>query len=151
MGVDAQLAGDDTRIDLRRRSSIDGCKSIEGVRASRIDNQRMAESIANALRDRVTGGDISIEYKDGVAVLGGTVTDPKMKKLATSLTEQVANVSRVENRMTVTEKKRSSWIVLWADPRQATLSRRDSRDDGQNRQQRIQQVNGTIIPRKGPT
>ena len=43
-------------------------KPSAGTKASRTDNQRVAEDIANALRGRVQG-DISIEYKDGTAVL----------------------------------------------------------------------------------
>lgn len=103
-----------------------GANLSRGVRASKVDNQRMAESIANALRDKVTGGDIGIEYKDGVVVLSGSVADTRMKKLATSLTEQVPNVVRVDNRMTVAEKNGLSWIGLSVDQRRATSSKPDS-------------------------
>ena len=79
----------------------------KGTRASRIDNQRVAENIANALRGKVSGGELGIEFKDGVAVLSGSVADLKTKNLASILAEQVPNVSRVDNRITVAEKKRS--------------------------------------------
>ena len=76
-----------------------------GTRAARVDNQRVAEDIAHALSDRVKG-QISIEYKDGVAILSGSVSDPKAKKLAGSLAEQVASrVSKVDNRLTIVERR----------------------------------------------
>ena len=81
-------------------------KPTAGARASRTDNQRVAEDIANALRGKVQG-DISIEYKDGVAVLGGSVLDPKIKEKAGELAELVSGVSKVDNRISVIEKKRA--------------------------------------------
>ena len=85
-------------------SSKEGIPSA-GSRAARTDNQRVAEDIAGALRGKVKG-EINIEYKDGVAILSGSVVDPKVKKLAGSLAEQVGGVSRVDNRIAVVEKKR---------------------------------------------
>ena len=76
------------------------------ARSARPDNQRVAEDIANALRGKVKG-DISIEFKDGVAVLSGTVLDAKVKKTAESLTENVAGVTKVDNRLAVVEAKAS--------------------------------------------
>lgn len=73
----------------------------------RADNQRVAEDIAGVLQRGKVKGEISIEYKDGTAILTGSVLDPKVKKLASSLVEQVDNVSRVDNRLTVVEKKRA--------------------------------------------
>ena len=88
-----------------------GAKSKEakpstGTRASRTDNQRVAEDIANALRGKVQG-EISIEYKDGTVVLSGSVLDPKAKDKAAELAGKVSGVSNVDNRISVTEKKRS--------------------------------------------
>ena len=79
---------------------------VTGSRA-RADNQKVAEEIASVLQRGKVKGEISIEYKDGTAILTGSVLDPKVKKLASSLVEQVDNVSRVDNRLTVIEKKRA--------------------------------------------
>lgn len=79
---------------------------VSGSRA-RADNQKVAEEIASVLQRGKVKGEISIEYKDGTAILSGSVLDPKVKKLASSLVEQVDNVSRVDNRLTVIEKKRA--------------------------------------------
>ena len=82
-------------------------KSSTSTRASRTDNQRVAEEIANALRGKVNGRDISIEYKDGTAVLSGSVLDAKVKAVAEELAGKVSGVSKVDNRITVVEKKRA--------------------------------------------
>jgi osmotically-inducible protein OsmY len=81
-------------------------KSSTGTRASRTDNQRVAEDIANALRGKVQG-EISIEYKDGTAVLSGSVMDPKYRDKASELVKKVSGVSKVDNRITVAEKKKA--------------------------------------------
>ncbi len=80
-------------------------KPSTSTRASRTDNQRVAEDIANALRGKVQG-EISIEYKDGTAVLSGSVQDPKYRDKASDLVKKVSGVSKVDNRITVAEKKR---------------------------------------------
>ena len=82
-------------------------KPAIGAKAPRTDNQRVAEEIASALKGRVQGENISIEYKDGTAVLMGSVLDPKSKDKATALVKQVSSVVKVDNRMTVVEKKRA--------------------------------------------
>ncbi len=76
------------------------------TRSTRTDNQRVAEEIANAMRGKVQG-DISIEYKDGTAVLSGTVMDARVKKLAETLAGKVSSVSKVDNRLGIMEKKRA--------------------------------------------
>ena len=81
-------------------------KPSTGTRASRTDNQRVAEDIANALRGKVQG-EISIEYKDGTAVLSGSVLDPKVRAKAEELAGKVSGVSKVDNRISVVEKKRA--------------------------------------------
>ena len=80
-------------------------KPAAGTRAARTDNQRVAEAIANALKGKVQG-EISIEYKDGTAVLSGSVSDPKIRDRATELAGKVSGVSKVDNRLALTEKKK---------------------------------------------
>jgi osmotically-inducible protein OsmY len=82
-------------------------KPSTGTRASRTDNQRVADDIANALRGKVNGRDMGIEFKNGTAVLTGSVLDPKIKAKAEELARSVAGVSKVDNRITVVEKKRA--------------------------------------------
>ncbi len=76
------------------------------ARSTRTDNQRVAEEIANALRGKVQG-EISIEFKDGVAILSGTVLDARVKKTAETLVAKVPSVSKVDNRLSFLEKKRA--------------------------------------------
>ena len=73
--------------------------------ASKKENQQVAEEIAAAMRGKVQG-QIDIECKDGLAILVGTVGDQKLKDNASQLAGQVAGVSKVENRLSVVEKKR---------------------------------------------
>lgn len=69
---------------------------------AKTENQRVAEDIAAALRTaRLTGYDIEIEYKDGVARLTGRVRDANQRARATKLAESVQGVEIVDNRMTL--------------------------------------------------
>jgi hypothetical protein len=66
------------------------------------DNQRTAESIAEALRSaRFSGQDIEIQYLNGVATIGGAVASPAIKASASSIVSQVDGVQRVDNRLSV--------------------------------------------------
>ncbi len=68
------------------------------------ENQRMAEAIADALRKaRLTGHDIEIEYRDGIAVLSGVVANKRQKTLATRVVSRLRGVKRVENRLAIGE------------------------------------------------
>lgn len=86
-------------------AAVSKAKDATAKRASQTDNQRMAEEIATALKSNKVRGDITIEYRDGTAVLGGSVTDAKIKKMASTVVEGVAGVNKVDNRITVAEKK----------------------------------------------
>ena len=120
-----------------------------GTRASRTDNQRMAEDIANALRHKVRG-EISIEYKDGVAVLSGSVNDPKVKKLAENLAGQVDGVTKVDNRLAVVEKKRMLADRLRNDaPQRGVTQAAHSTEDGS--QKRVKQVSAEISDEMPPS
>ncbi len=118
-----------------------------GSRASRVDNQRVAEDIANALRGKVKG-EISIEYKDGVAILSGSVFDAKVKKLAGSLVENVDNVSRVDNRLSVVEKKRIFTERLRGGGTTGEVAQASHEGEKPSRS-RVQQVNAEI-PQQAP-
>lgn len=86
--------------------SVADDKPGAGVRkATKNANQLLAEEIAAAMRGKVQG-QIDIECKDGLAILVGTVGDQKLKDNASQLAGQVAGVSKVENRLSVVEKKR---------------------------------------------
>lgn len=110
------------------------------TRQAKIDNQRKAEEIANAMRGKVHGENLSIEFKDGVAVLSGTVIDAKVKKQAETLTEKVPGVSKVDNRLTVVERKRSMSERLRGDGAQKNVVQAAHASDAANHK-RVQQIN----------
>jgi len=63
-------------------------------------NQKVAEQIAGALRKaRLTGYDINIEYKQGVATLTGMIQDSRQKAVAAQVVKQIAGVNKVNNRL----------------------------------------------------
>ncbi len=63
-------------------------------------NQKVAEQIAGALRKaRLTGYDINIEYKQGVATLTGMIQDSRQKAVAEQVVRQIASVRKVDNRL----------------------------------------------------
>jgi hypothetical protein len=116
-------------------------KESTPARATRTDNQRVAEEIANAMRGKVQG-DISIEYKDGVAVLSGTVADARIKKTAEALASKVSTVSKVDNRLTVAEKKRTFSDRLRGDEAEAGTGVVQAAHGGDApERKRVQQVN----------
>jgi len=70
--------------------------------AEKSANQRTAEDIAAALRSaKLTGYDIQIEFKNGVAKLTGRVQDEQQRARATLLCQRVRDVKTVDNKMTV--------------------------------------------------
>src|SRR5690606_37626345 len=65
-------------------------------------NQQMAEEIAAALKKaQFRGFDISIEFKDGVAVLSGKISDSRQKTHATKVVSTVEGVQSVDNQLQV--------------------------------------------------
>ncbi|MCA9116090.1 MAG: BON domain-containing protein [Planctomycetaceae bacterium] len=73
-----------------------------GAAAAKPSNQQVAEQIAETLRAaRLNGYDIEIECRNGVATLGGMVSDAGQKARATQLVSQVPGVLRVDNRLQV--------------------------------------------------
>ncbi|MEO2033641.1 MAG: BON domain-containing protein, partial [Planctomycetaceae bacterium] len=70
--------------------------------SGRTANQKMAEHIAGALRtSRLNGSDIEIEYRGGLAVLKGSVSDANQKARATQVVSRLRGVDRVDNRLQV--------------------------------------------------
>jgi len=81
-------------------------KDATARKSSQPDNQRVAEEIASALKaSKIEGKNITIEFRDGTAVVAGTVTDARVKKTVTTVIEGIAGVNKVDNRITVAEKK----------------------------------------------
>lgn len=73
---------------------------------SRTDNQKVAESIAGALRaERLTGFDIEIEFKNGVATLTGKIADLGQKTRATAAVAKLPGVDLVDNQLIVLENR----------------------------------------------
>jgi osmotically-inducible protein OsmY len=91
------------------KSTTDDKPAAGGNQAAKTENQAVAETIAKALRaKRAHWGDISIEYKNGVATLAGTVSDARLKESATAIVSKVKGVSRVNNQLTVADASRAS-------------------------------------------
>src|SRR5260221_729095 len=80
------------------KSSGDDKPAADSKKPAKSDNQRVAEDIAAAMRNKRVQGEIAIEYKGGVAILKGSVADVKMKDKATAAVGKVKGVSRVDNR-----------------------------------------------------
>lgn len=73
------------------------------------NNQKVANDIANALRQaRLTGYNMEIEFNKGVAVLSGKIPTAAQKAQATQLISRIDGVSRVDNRLVVSEVARKS-------------------------------------------
>ena len=73
--------------------------SESAVSAAR-DNKAVAQDIARGMKSAgLTGRQIQIEVKDGVAVIRGLIGDAAQKQTVTELAMQVAGVSRVDNLM----------------------------------------------------
>lgn len=78
--------------------------SSTAVSGKTSNNQKVANDIADVLRKaRLTGYNMEIEYNKGVAVLSGKIPTNAQKMLATKLISKVNGVSRVDNRLEVTE------------------------------------------------
>jgi hypothetical protein len=92
------------------------------------------------LRGKVQGDNLSIEYKDGVAVLSGTVIDAKIRKQAEALAEKVPGVNKVDNRLTVAERKRSISERLRGEGSHKGVVQAAHASDAGNHK-RVQQIN----------
>jgi len=74
--------------------------SEKAAKSDKTGNQKTAENIAKALRAaKISGQDIAIEFKGGVATLSGMVNDPEMRQRAEMATSRVPGVQSVENKL----------------------------------------------------
>ncbi len=70
--------------------------------AGEVDNQAMADQIAQALRSqRFSGQGVGIEFQNGVAQISGMVADPGRRSQATAIISRVPGVKRVDNQLEV--------------------------------------------------
>eukprot|EP00456_Euglypha_rotunda_P030543 TRINITY_DN237_c0_g1_i5.p1 TRINITY_DN237_c0_g1~~TRINITY_DN237_c0_g1_i5.p1 ORF type:complete len:449 (+),score=101.39 TRINITY_DN237_c0_g1_i5:553-1899(+) len=65
------------------------------------ENQKVANEIAKSMKAKKVQGDISIDFRNGVATLSGSVADPKMRDKAQEAVGKVGGVTRIDNRLTV--------------------------------------------------
>ncbi|MCA9017805.1 MAG: BON domain-containing protein, partial [Planctomycetaceae bacterium] len=97
--------------------------SSTAVSGSTTNNQKVANEIADVLRKaRLTGYNMEIEYNKGVAVLSGKIPTAAQKAQATSLISRINGVSRVDNRLEVTEVAQNQVPTLGADSRKSSLN-----------------------------
>lgn len=87
------------------------------------NNQRVANEIADVLRKaRLTGYNMEVEYNKGVAKLSGKIPTAAQKAQATSLLSRINGVSRVDNRLEVTESVSKQVPTLSREPRKSSLN-----------------------------
>lgn len=123
------------------KSNTDEKPAAGARKTTKTENQKVAEDIAKAMRGKVQG-DVNIEYKDGVATLSGSVADPKIKEKASALVSKVDGVSRVDNRLTVTEKNRRFTAKMSEQPAERGGVVSAAHEAGGQRGRQVQQVNG---------
>lgn len=83
-------------------------------------NQRTANDIAKALRAaRLSGYNIEVEFKGGVATLIGEVPTAQQRDTASQVTEQVQGVRSVSNKLTVKEDSKKPARTAFGAGRQA--------------------------------
>ncbi|MEZ5947772.1 MAG: BON domain-containing protein [Planctomycetaceae bacterium] len=68
--------------------------------SSKAQNQQVANNIARTLQESgLAGYDVEISYKNGVALLGGTVGTPEQAQRIAQITSQVQGVKSVDNQL----------------------------------------------------
>jgi len=122
------------------RSKADDKPAASGKKATKTENQKVAEDIASAMRGKVQG-DVNIEYRDGVATLSGSVADQKIKDKAASIVSKVDGVKRVDNRLSIEDKGQPvAKSAMQAATRGGVVAA--SHESGGPRSNRVQQVSG---------
>ncbi len=90
-------------------------------------NQKVAEQIAAALRKaKLTGYDINIEYKQGVATLTGMIQDSRQKAIAEQVVKKIESVKKVDNRLGLITQDANQSIVqttAFEQPKQSPAPR----------------------------
>lgn len=103
-------------------------------------NQQMAEKIAAALKaERLAAFDVDIEFKDGTAVISGSIADPKQKQRARKAISGVAGVTQIDDSRLAVLPKRTTSDRLSGKPVNGVVQAGGQREAG--RQNRVQQVN----------
>lgn len=83
-----------------------GPQAHTSASTARKSNQQMADMIALALRRAsLKGAAIDVQFQEGVAVLGGTVTSPEQKARAAEAASRVPGVRSVQNRLALVPAK----------------------------------------------
>lgn len=94
------------------------------------NNQKVANDIADVLRKaRLTGYNMEIEFNKGVAVLSGKVPTAAQKAQATRLISRVNGVTRVDNRLVVSESARRAAPSAAPESKQTSLNPFRRNDD----------------------
>ncbi len=97
--------------------------SSTAVSGSTTNNQKVANEIADTLRQaRLTGYNMEIEFSKGVAVLSGKIPTAAQKAQATRLLSRIEGVTRVDNRLEVTEVKTTQVPTLGAEPKKPGMN-----------------------------
>jgi hypothetical protein len=82
---------------------------VESSNAER--NQQMADRIAKALSSAsLNDYDIEVRYKDGVAMLSGSVANPKQLQAATQVVSRVPGVQQVDNQLQLESPTRQASV-----------------------------------------
>lgn len=107
--------------------------------SAKVENQKMAEEIAKALKKaKLKGTGVQIEFRNGVATIKGSVTDPAERAKATDVIGRVPGVSRVDNQIVMAGQAAGNPVA----GRRPGVVPADHRAAGER--QLIQQVNHEI-------
>jgi len=125
------------------KSRTDEKPAAEGKTTNKEENQKVANEIAKAMRAKRVQGDISIEFKNGVATLSGSVADAKVKERAQEAVSKVNGVARVDNRLTFAAPPRATAARPGVEPAGGVVSANHTASPA--KANRVQQVNGEVV------
>ncbi len=105
---------------LNKKSEETSSTAVSGKLST---NQRVANEIAVTLRKaRLTGYNMEIEYNKGVAVLTGKIPTAAQKAQATRLLSRIDGVSRVDNRLEVSQSATNQVPTLGNQSKKSSLN-----------------------------
>ncbi|MCH9654923.1 MAG: BON domain-containing protein [Planctomycetes bacterium] len=105
---------------LNKKSEETSSTAVSGKLST---NQRVANEIADTLRKaRLTGYNMEIEYNKGVAVLTGKIPTAAQKTQATRLLSRINGVSRVDNRLEVSQPATNQVPTLGKQTKKSSLN-----------------------------
>ncbi len=114
--------------------------------AEKARNQQLADDVASALKSaQVQGTEISIEVKDGVAILDGKVSEASQRSLAQRVAGSVEGIERVENniRYIAPSGGQIERASAQADPRSSRVTQAAAFETAERRPA-IQRVSGEM-------